>query len=168
MRRPVSLSRLLSERGREAAPDTAGQGVQGLVGTLTQMLRQVEALQQKAGDAKPSVVFGYSVRMGLDGAEVQSFGHVPDARATSPETMPREPLVELHEEADAFLVVAEMPGVPADAPSLELRGDALLITAPPNWHRAVKLPGPVRTEAITHSCHNGILEVRLPRAGAGA
>lgn len=165
MKRPVPLSRLLGERGRAAGAEEA---VQGLFGTLTDMLRRMEDLQQKAGEAKPRVVFGYSVRMGLDGAEVQRFGHVPEAARDAATPAPREPLVELHEEADALLVVAEMPGVAPDAVALELRGRELLITAPPSWRRAVALPAPVRAEGLTQSCHNGILEVRLPRAEAGA
>jgi len=165
MRRPVSLSRRLSERAREGQEPPPAEG---LIGALTQMLRQVEALQQQAGEAKPSVVFGYSVRMGLDGAEVQRFGHVPEAPSAAAEPAPREPLVEVQEEAEALLVVAEMPGVAAEAVTLELRDGALHIAAPPNWRRVVPLPVAVRAEGMGWSCHNGILEVRLLRAEAGA
>ena len=118
------------------------------------------------------MVFGYTLRMGLDGVSAEPFGDVPDeaaaraAAASAAAPGARQPIVELFEEADAIVVVAELPG--ADPASLVCRidGQTLLIEAAGTrrYRKQVALPAAVRPAEISRNFQNGILEVRLARA----
>jgi HSP20 family protein len=181
-RRPVSVARLLSERARAEAPE--GEATTNLGGLLDGLKGLVEGLgklaetagaQQAGGERRIDiggqegrVVFGYAVRT-LDGA-VQAFGHVPEPRDSAAPAMPeaRQPLVDVFEEEAAILVVAEVPGLDPAALTLSIEDGALVIAGGGRvrYRRVVALPGAVEAAAMTHACRNGILEVRLPRAGA--
>jgi HSP20 family protein len=189
-RRPVSVARRLSDRARQAdapAPGAAGggmpDGLQGLIDGLGRLaaLAQQGATGEKRldiGGQEGRMVFGYAVRT-LDGA-VQAFGHVPPrpdaaggAGAPAPPTVPeaRTPIVDVFEETDAILVVAEVPGLDPARLALSVEDGALVIAGDGavRYRHRIALPAPVRAEAIGHACRNGILEVRLPRAaGDGA
>ncbi len=77
-----------------------------------------------------------------------------------------EPPVDVFEESDHVLVVAELPGVGADDIHLELKDDILTIAAErkqKKYRKEVLLPASFPPEAMTHVCRNGILEVKLAR-----
>lgn len=171
-RRPVSLSRRLSERSREPAatmPPTGSVG--GLLGGLGQMLQGLQqALEQAANspDGDRRVVVGYSLKVGPLGAEAQPFGDVAPTPAADP--VARQPIVDVFEEPDAILVVAEVPGAAEGAVSARVEDDTLLIEVPPPraYRKRIALPGPVDAAGLILTCRNGILEVRLPRRSGDA
>ena len=105
------------------------------------------------------MVFGYSIRT-ADG-RAEAFGHVPEAAA-------RQPIVDVIEEADAILVIAEMPGVAAEDVTARIEDGALLLQTPgpAAWRTRVALPGPVSAAGMTLAARNGIVEIRLPRSAA--
>jgi len=166
-RRPISLSRRMADRAREGAPQP--DPVASLSGILEGLQGLVEGLKSADPAETPRMVVGWSVRT-LDGA-VSSFGNLPagakaaGGTATGP-TMPeaRAPLVDIFEEPEAILVVAEVPGLDPAQLRLSLEGQTLLIEGGGRvaYRREVPLPGPVG--AMTHACRNGILEIRLERA----
>jgi len=171
-RRPISVARTLSERARAEAPAvdaTAHLGgiFDGLKGLVENLGKMAESARQASGQGQEGrVVFGYSVRT-LDGA-VQAFGHVPEPRADSEPAMPeaRQPLVDVFEEADALLVVAEVPGLDPTALRLTIEDGTLVIAGEGRvrYRRVVALPAAIEAAAMTYAIRNGILEVRLPRA----
>ncbi|WP_158292382.1 Hsp20/alpha crystallin family protein [Paracraurococcus ruber] len=181
-RRPVSLSRRLSERSRAGDPPPASgaapamgamlEGLQRVLGGLQDAISQAE----QAPDAERKLVFGYSLKVGPLGAEAEPFGHVaPRARADggreagSPAA--REPITDVFEEADAILVIAEVPGAEAERVTATLDADgALLIdcAGPQAYRKRIPLPAKVDGAGLAMACRNGILEIRLPRAEAGA
>jgi HSP20 family protein len=178
-RPPVSLARHLSERGRAGEPAaSAGPSLEGIFGGLKDLAealgRAAETAQRRDGDAAPRIVFGYTLRT-LDGA-IQPFGHVPrprdGAKAAGPPMMPeaRTPIIDLFEEAEAIIVVAEVPGLDPAALSLAVEAGALMIEGggAQRYGHHVPLPCAVDAAAMTHACRNGILEVRLPRAAGRA
>ncbi len=170
-RRPISVARAMAEQARGERP--AIDPVASITGMMEGLKGLAEGLgkiaeQAKGADGEPKVSFGYSIRT-LDG-EVSGGS---TRREATPETVApaaREPLVDVFEEAEAILVVAEVPGVEADGIAVELRGEALSITGSGRvrYHRLVPLPCAVRAEGMRHALRNGILEVRLPRAEGGA
>jgi HSP20 family protein len=182
-RRPPSLARRLSERARaegpQAEPGMALGGVfDGLKGLADGLGKLAEAAQQarhaggatrvEIGGQEGRMVFGYAVRT-LDGA-VQAFGHVPQPKQEGmhvPEA--RQPIVDVFEEADAILVVAEVPGLDPEKLTLSVEDGALRIEGEGavRYRHRVPLPGPVDAAAMTKACRNGILDVRLPRSGKG-
>jgi HSP20 family protein len=75
-----------------------------------------------------------------------------------------EPLIDIIEENDHVLVLAEMPGVADEDIHLDLNGDILVLHAErgsKKYHKEVILPHSFACDAMERSCHNGILEVKL-------
>ena len=112
-------------------------------------------------------VMGFSVRMGPDGKPVvQRFGNtLPENERVGP-TGTIEPLVDVLEEGDEIVVVAEVPGVGSDEISVQVKGRMLTIHAdnPQRpYHKEIQLPADVKKGDARSSIRNGVLEVRLKR-----
>jgi HSP20 family protein len=195
--RPKSIARLLSERARAGEPDANAHHVDiaALGGTASEILghlkdvfekvvQATEAVEQgergdvpfTLGGKQGRVVFGYNMRMGLDGLKAEPFGDIPPARpkAEAAQTpAARAPIVDVFEEADTLRIVAELPGVSAEDVSCALDGDTLVIETRrgtgdsgqgPVYGKRVVLPAPVDPASLVQACRNGILEIRLNRA----
>ena len=140
-------------------------GIGGLLDGLRQIAEGLQSFSEQGekrldiGGRDGRMVFGYSIRT-ADG-RAEAFGHVP-------ETAMRQPIVDVIEEADAILVIAEMPGVAAEDVTARVEDGALLVETPgpAAWRKRVALPGPVLAAGMTVAARNGIVEIRLPRAAA--
>ncbi|MFZ2725979.1 MAG: gas vesicle protein GvpH [Methylococcaceae bacterium] len=118
-------------------------------------------------DAK--AVYGFSVKMGLndnDEPTVEPFGNVHRNEQTGETTVQEvsEPLVDVIEESDHVLVLAEMPGVADENVTLELNGDILTLHAEngsKKYHKEIVLPRSFESSAMERACRNGILEVKF-------
>jgi HSP20 family protein len=111
-------------------------------------------------------VFGFSMKVGPDGKPIiQRFGNPPiDERAEAPSL---EPLVDVVEEDDEIIVVAEVPGVERDEIKVRIRGTTLTIHAENTnrpYHKVIELPSKVQKEEAKSAIRNGVLEVRLKKA----
>lgn len=113
-------------------------------------------------------VYGFSVKMGVGGRPtVERFGNVRPTERGAEVSEVREPIVDVFDEGDHVLVVAELPGVQADAVRLEAEGDILSLSAEGRHRKYAKevlLPAMVDPASLRHSYQNGILEVRLNKA----
>jgi HSP20 family protein len=175
--RMPGIARTLSDRARpsrdpqadiDAAEAAAAQlGLGGLFGTLREA---VERLGQASGGGEKTIdvggregrmVFGYSVRMGLDGA-AEPFGNVADNGRAPDAAAPRQPIIDVYADGADIVVVAELPGIGEADVSVALEDAALLIAAA-GWRKRVDLPAAVAPDSLRRSCRNGILEVRLAR-----
>lgn len=77
----------------------------------------------------------------------------------------REPLVDVFDEGDHLLIIAELPGVEEKDIEIEVRGDTLTLSAQSpgqRYRKEVALPCPVEGEAKT-SYRNGILQIELTK-----
>jgi len=116
-------------------------------------------------------VYGFSVKMGLDENQetrIEPFGNVHRDEQTGETTVQEvsEPLVDVIEESDHVLVLAEMPGVADEDVHLDLNGDILTLHAErgsKKYHKEIVLPRSFDSKAMERSCHNGILEVKLKK-----
>jgi len=112
-------------------------------------------------------VFGFSMRTGPDGRPIiQRFGNpaVDDDVDSAPHL---EPLVDVVDEKDEIIVVAEVPGVERDEIKVRIKGTSLTIHADnPNrpYHKVIELPSKVSKEGAKSAIRNGVLEVRLKKA----
>ncbi len=96
------------------------------------------------------------------------------------------PAVDLYEDARAFVMVAEIPGVDQDAIQLEITGDVLVLqgerrlirpAAARSYHRlerpsgifrrAFRLPAAVNPEGVKATYREGVLRVILPKKDPG-
>jgi HSP20 family molecular chaperone IbpA len=158
-------------RPRRPQPGGAA-GLSGLLDGLRQLAEGLQGLsgQGESGQGERSldiggregrVVFGYSIRT-ADG-KAEAFGHVPSPQAPAA----RQPIVDIIEEADAILVIAEMPGVALAELSARIEDGALVLesSGKTRWNKRIELPGAVTATGVTLGARNGIVEVRMPRAG---
>jgi HSP20 family protein len=94
------------------------------------------------------------------------------------------PAVDIYETADALILKAELPGFSREDVNIEIKQHALLLkgSRPREFEVAVEhyhciermsgafqrfflLPTAIDSERVTISCQNGLLDVRLPKAG---
>jgi HSP20 family protein len=112
-------------------------------------------------------IYGFTVKVGLggEGVKVEPFGNIRRDEASGQSVVQevREPAVDIFEERDHTLVVAEMPGIGAEDVRLEVNDDLLTITAEKGekkYKKEVLLPESFPREKMQVSCANGVLEVR--------
>jgi len=120
-------------------------------------------------------VFGFSVKIGLgtDGVKVEPFGnlHRDEKSGETVVQENREPVVDVFEEDDYTLVVAEMPGISVADVKLEIKDDLLTIHAEKGdkrYQKEILLPKSYSLDNITMSCNNGILEIRCSDVSSGS
>lgn len=148
-------------------------GLGNLLEKLGELAEKGQALKEsgvlESKDKKVQGVYGFSIKVGKGdegGVQVEPFGNVRRDEQTGETVVDaiREPMVDVFEEQDHVLVVAEMPGVSQEDIRLELRDDILTITAEHDdikYSKELLLPRAFASEAMTHACHNGILKVTL-------
>ena len=115
-------------------------------------------------------IFGFSVKVGLGGkgVKLEPFGNIGRDKETGKSVVHevREPLVDLFEEEDHLLIVAEMPGIEAADVKLDLTDDILTITAAKGekkYRKEVLLPAVFATNGMKVSCNHGIVEIKCGR-----
>jgi HSP20 family protein len=148
-------------------------GLGGLLEKLGELAEKGEELRKsgvlESSDKKIQGVYGFSIKVGAGqdgGLKVEPFGNVRKDEETGKTVVDeiREPMVDIFEEQDHVLVVAEMPGISQEETKLDLKDDILTITAAhgdKKYHKEVLLPAAFAPEKMSHSCHNGVLEVRF-------
>ncbi len=89
----------------------------------------------------------------------------PTVRKSAERPPQREPLVDVFDEGDHLLIIAELPGGEEKDIEIEARGDTLTLSAQAphrKYLKEVALPCPVEGEAKT-SYRNGILQIELTK-----
>lgn len=120
-----------------------------------------QEILRNQGELNP-FMSGFSVRLGPNGEPIfQRFGNPP----SSGEHI-LEPLVDVVEEDDEILVVAEVPGVDRDEIKVRIKGTTLTIHSEnPDrpYHKVIELPSRVKKDEAKSAIRNGVLEVRLKK-----
>jgi HSP20 family protein len=134
-------------------------------------LRKTGEIRGLDSEGKLRGIYGFNVKVGLgeEGVNVEPFGNVRKDEETGTAVVHevREPMVAVFEEPDHVLVVAEMPGIAEEDVRLELEDDILTIVAErgdKKYRKEVLLPASFSTEQVSHTCRNGVLEVKLAKA----
>jgi len=97
------------------------------------------------------------------------------------------PPLDVHEEAEAYQICVEVPGIAPESIEITVAGGTLIIRGekPPHFAgerarllraecrhggfcRRYELPGPVREEAITATTRYGVLRITAPKAAQAA
>jgi len=167
-----------SGKGGKAHDSGAGGFLSGLAEVLDKLQELAETghtLSRSGEFTSPSGgelkgMYGFNVRVGLGGEEpkVEPFGNIKvdrNARQGVVVREVREPAVDVMEESDHVLIVAEMPGVGAADLKLEVHDDVLTIAAEggdKKYRKEILLPKSCPRERMTVSCNNGIVRIRCP------
>lgn len=112
-------------------------------------------------------VYGFTVKMGIGGAPtVEQFGNIRETAKGPVVEEVREPIVDVFDEEDKVLVIAELPGVEETNINLEVKGDVLTISAEDKdrkYSKEVLLPSAVDVDTMKTSYKSGILEIVFPK-----
>jgi HSP20 family protein len=142
-----------------------------------EMVKKMFGDRRMFGNKAMPFVFGVNMRMGPDGKPIfDSFGNVKKKQKGEgePEIKPdRDPLVDVYEEDDKLVVVMEVPGVEKDQIEIKATSNELEVFAessdkteyPRKYHTTVPLPKEINPDFAKARYQNGILEVRLTKAG---
>jgi len=147
------------------------QRLGGLVSLLSDLAEKGETLQRsgeiKTGEKGVRAVYGFTVQLGGGKPSIQPFGNVKEGSKGPVVEETREPMVDVFDEGDHILIVAELPGVTGSDVHFEAKDDILTLSASRGerkYRKEVLLPFTVTAEGATPSFQNGVFELRLPRA----
>ena len=164
--------------------ETGGEFDSGLGGIFKGLGDFVEKLSdlaekgeefQKTGEIKGlnknlSGLFGISIKVGGLGADkikVEPFGNIhKDEKGEAVVDEVREPIVDIFEESDHTMIVAEMPGVEEKDIRVDLKDDILQISAETRekkYHKEILLKESFTKDKMARTYKNGILEIKLVR-----
>ena len=159
--------------------------VGGLVKGLGKFIDLAEKVEEAGGEIKRRGeirgregvrgIYGFSIRTGIgERPKIQTFGNIKAVRErekAKPEfkiTETREPIVDVFDEKDHILVVAELPGINEKEIKTSLKGDILILEAGEEgkrkYYKEVLLPSKVNAETEERTYKNGILEIKFKKA----
>ena len=115
-------------------------------------------------------IYGVTVKVGLgdDRPVVEPFGNIRQDKESGHTMVQevREPVVDVFEEEDHVLVVAEMPGISVEDVHLTVEDDLLTISAErgdKKYRKEVLLPASSTREKTQVACNNGVVEIKCMR-----
>ena len=111
-------------------------------------------------------VYGLSIRTLAGKPVIESFGNIRETAKGPVVEEVREPIVDVFDEEDHILVIAELPGVSEDKIKIEVAGDILNLTASDTdkkYAKEILLPSKVKPPSLKATYKNGILEIKLDK-----
>ena len=111
-------------------------------------------------------VYGFSVRTLAGKPIIETFGNIKETTKGPVVEEVREPIVDVFDEEDHILVIAELPGVSESEIKIEVAGDILNLTASDRdrkYAKEILLPSKVKPSSLKTTYQNGILEINLEK-----
>ena len=148
------------------------KGIGSLFDLVSKMTEEGKEEYSRTGEIKglgdkAKAVYGFSVKMGLGGKPViEQFGNIKATERGAVVAEVREPIVDVFDEGERLVVIAELPGVEESDIHLEVKDDILDLSAEAKerkYSKEVLLPSPVDAKSMETSYKNGILEIRLKK-----
>ena len=150
------------------------KGLGDFIDLLSEMIESEEEEVTRSGEfrvrglgEKARGVYGFTVRTGIGGIpRVERFGNIRATEEGPVVAEVREPLVDLFDEEQEIVVVAELPGVSEEEIHIEIQDDILSLetSGQRKYTKEILLPDPVDAATLQKAYKNGILEVRLKKA----
>jgi HSP20 family protein len=116
-------------------------------------------------------IYGVTVKVGLgdDRPVVEPFGNIRQDRESGHTVVQevREPVVDVFEEEDHVLVVAEMPGIGVEDVHITVEDDLLTFSAErgdKKYRKEVLLPANSSREKTEVACNNGVVEIKCKKS----
>jgi HSP20 family protein len=168
----------MAKKSKGVDDRASGGGLGGFLGGLTELVEKLNDLaqtgKQLSGTGEiPDLgkqlkgVYGFNVKVGIgdDKVKVEPFGNIKKDTSSGQTVVQevREPLVDVFEEEDHTLIVAEMPGISTKDVKLDIKDDVLTVTAhrgDKKYHKEILLPKVVDKDKVVFSCNNGMLEIK--------
>lgn len=112
-------------------------------------------------------IYGFTMKVGLgdDRPRIEPFGNIRQDRESGRTVVQevREPAVDVFEEDDHVLVVAEMPGIGVKDVEIAVEDDLLTISAEhgdKKYRKELMLPGTFARDKMQVTCNNGVVEIK--------
>jgi len=158
------------------------KGIGNLLDSVSKMTEEGKEEYTRIGEIKGlgdkvKGVYGFSVKMGIGGQPtVEQFGNIKKTEKGSVEVAEvQEPIVDVFDEGDHLMVIAELPGVEESDIHLEVKGDILDLKAEGKdrkYSKEILLPSAVKAEGMKTQYKSGIMEIKLtkrtPESGGGS
>jgi len=146
------------------------KGIGNLFELVSKMTEEGEEEYTQTGEIrglgdKAKGVYGFSVKMGLGGKPViEQFGNIKATEKGAVVAEVREPIIDVFDEGEKLVVIAELPGVEEGDIHLAVKDDILSLSSEAKdrkYSKEVLLPSPVDADSTESSYKNGILEIKL-------
>ena len=147
-------------------------GIGKLMDSVTKMAGEGKSVISEKGEIKGlgdkvKGVYGFTIRTLAPGeAKVEPFGNIKKTPKGPVVEEMREPIVDVFDEKDHILLVAELPGIEESDIKIDIKGDILTLSAErgeKKYSKEILLPSKVDEKSPKASYKNGILEVKLKR-----
>ena len=170
----------MEKRKDKNAQFGVGGNLGGILRGLGDLVEKLGELEKRGGISETGEIrgegdkirgiYGFSVKVGLgdQGPRIEPFGNIrrdADSGRTEVQEV-REPMVDVFEEEDHLLVLAELPGIGKDDVQVEVKDDVLTIAAErgeKKYRKEVLLPYCISKEKIQVTCNNGVLEIKCSK-----
>jgi HSP20 family protein len=134
---------------------------------IDEMIRR--AFETTSIEEKPfrPYVFGFSMSVGSDGKPIfREFGNVQSSRFGPQIRDEREPLIDVIDEKEIIIILAEIPGVEKNDIKLHVTEDHLAIsveTTDRKYNKELTFPTKIDPRSSRALYKNGVLEIRLKK-----
>lgn len=165
--------------------------VEGFLGGLTTLVEKLGELAEKGEQMKRegnfelegkdgkkfNGMYGFTVRSGIGGdrdeVKVQPFGNIKRDKVTGKAVVQevREPVIDIFDEPEQVVLVAEMPGIAANEVFAEVAEDILTLRAGKgerSYYKEIVLPAHCTSQGLTITCNNGVVEIKCPKIAGDA
>jgi HSP20 family protein len=136
---------------------------------MDEMMHKAFKMPREA-EAYSPYVYGFSLSIDPEGKPIiREFGNVQPTEAGPQLKEEYEPLMDVMEEDDEIVIVAELPGVERDDIKLQATEESLTISVDRErrkYRKELKLPKAVDPASSRASYKNGVLEIRLKKVKA--
>ena len=171
----------MADKGKKEKKDTfidfglggLFKGIGNVIDLVSEMVEEGEEEVSQTGEFKvkglgdkAKGVYGLHVRTGVGGIPtVEHFGNIRATEEGPVVAEEREPLVDVFDEGDVILVVAELPGVEKRDIHIEVKDDVLSLSTVEGrkYAKEILLPSLVDPATMETAYRNGVLEVRLAK-----
>jgi len=167
-------------KGKSSKEEEVGAGAGSFLNGLVDLIEKLGDLAEKGKEIKGTGeisdlglgkqlkgVYGFNVKVGLgqEKVKVEPFGNIVRDKKSGHAVVQevREPMVDLFEESDHLLIVAEMPGIGPGDVELDVKEDVLTLDAvkgDKKYHKELLLPQAFSRQKMEVSCNNGMVEIR--------
>jgi len=154
------------------------KGIGNLFDSVSKMTEEGKEEYTRTGEIKGlgdkvKGIYGFSVKMGMGGQPtVEQFGNIKRTEKGSVEVAEvQEPIVDVFDEGEYLMVIAELPGVEESDIHLEIKGDILSLKAEGKdrkYSKEVLLPSEVEADSIGTQYKGGIMEIKLTKRTPGS
>jgi HSP20 family protein len=156
-------------------------GIGGILKGLGNLVEKLEGLAESGEQLSQSGeihgagkdvkgIYGFTVKVGLGdkSPRIEPFGNISKDTESGHAIVQevREPMVDVFEEEDHVLIVAEMPGISAEDVKITVEDDLVTIAAvhgDKQYRKEVLLPASFAREKMQVTCNNGVVEIKCTK-----